>query len=468
MGKEKTHINVVVIGHVDSGKSTTTGHLIYKLGGIDKRTIEKFEKDAADMGKGSFKYAWVLDKLKAERERGITIDIALWKFETKQYYVTVIDAPGHRDFIKNMITGTSQADCAILIIAGGTGEFEAGISKDGQTREHALLAFTLGVKQMIVAVNKMDSTKYSQERFEEIKKEVSAYVKKVGYNPDTVPFVPISGWHGDNMLEPSTNMPWFKGWSKQNKSNQEVKGVTLVDAIDAIEPPSRPTDKPLRLPLQDVYKIGGIGTVPVGRVETGVLKPNMVVTFAPSNLSTEVKSVEMHHEQLQEAVPGDNVGFNVKNVSVKELRRGFVASDSKNSPAKEAASFKAQVIILNHPGQVGAGYAPVLDCHTAHIACKFAELVEKIDRRTGKALEEAPKFVKSGDAAIVKMIPMKPMCVESFAEFPPLGRFAVRDMRQTVAVGVIKEVEKLTDEKKKEEGKGKAAAKAAAPAGKKK
>jgi len=468
MGKEKTHINVVVIGHVDSGKSTTTGHLIYKLGGIDKRTIEKFEKDAADMGKGSFKYAWVLDKLKAERERGITIDIALWKFETKQYYVTVIDAPGHRDFIKNMITGTSQADCAILIIAGGTGEFEAGISKDGQTREHALLAFTLGVKQMIVAVNKMDSTKYSQERFEEIKKEVSAYVKKVGYNPDTIPFVPISGWHGDNMLEPSTNMPWFKGWSKQNKSNQEVKGVTLVDAIDAIEPPSRPTDKPLRLPLQDVYKIGGIGTVPVGRVETGVLKPNMVVTFAPSNLSTEVKSVEMHHEQLQEAVPGDNVGFNVKNVSVKELRRGFVASDSKNSPAKEAASFKAQVIILNHPGQIGAGYAPVLDCHTAHIACKFAELVEKIDRRTGKALEEAPKFVKSGDAAIVKMIPMKPMCVESFAEFPPLGRFAVRDMRQTVAVGVIKEVEKLTDEKKKEEGKGKAAAKAAAPAGKKK
>jgi elongation factor 1-alpha len=467
MGKEKTHINVVVIGHVDSGKSTTTGHLIYKLGGIDKRTIEKFEKDAADMGKGSFKYAWVLDKLKAERERGITIDIALWKFETKQFYVTVIDAPGHRDFIKNMITGTSQADCAILIIAGGTGEFEAGISKDGQTREHALLAFTLGVRQMIVAVNKMDSTKYSQERFDEIKKEVSAYVKKVGYNPDTVPFVPISGWHGDNMLEPSTNMPWFKGWTKLNKANQEVKGVTLVDALDAIEPPSRPTDKPLRLPLQDVYKIGGIGTVPVGRVETGILKPNMVVTFAPSNLSTEVKSVEMHHEQLTEAVPGDNVGFNVKNVSVKELRRGFVASDSKNQPAKEATSFKAQVIVLNHPGQIAAGYAPVLDCHTAHIACKFAELVEKIDRRTGKALEENPKFVKSGDAAIVKMIPMKPMCVESFADFPPLGRFAVRDMRQTVAVGVIKEVEKLSDEKKKEE-KGKGAAKAAAPAGKKK
>ncbi|KAF9213988.1 translation elongation factor EF-1 alpha, partial [Podila verticillata] len=261
MGKEKLHVNVVVIGHVDSGKSTTTGHLIYKCGGIDKRTIEKFEKEAAELGKGSFKYAWVLDKLKAERERGITIDIALWKFETPKYYVTVIDAPGHRDFIKNMITGTSQADCAILIIAGGTGEFEAGISKDGQTREHALLAFTLGVKQLIVAVNKMDTTKWSQDRFEEIIKEVSTFVKKVGYNPKSVAFVPISGWHGDNMLEESTNMPWFKGWTKETKGGS-FKGKTLLEAIDAIEPPSRPTEKPLRLPLQDVYKIGGIGTVP--------------------------------------------------------------------------------------------------------------------------------------------------------------------------------------------------------------
>merc|ERR1711890_131929 len=219
MGKEKTHVNVVVIGHVDSGKSTTTGHLIYKCGGIDKRTIEKFEKEAAGLGKGSFKYAWVLDKLKAERERGITIDIALWKFETPKYHVTVIDAPGHRDFIKNMITGTSQADCAILIIAGGTGEFEAGISKDGQTREHALLAYTLGVKQMIVAINKMDSTepKYSENRFKEIVKEVSNYVKKIGYNPKTIAFVPISGWHGDNMIEKTSNMSWYKGWSIERK-----------------------------------------------------------------------------------------------------------------------------------------------------------------------------------------------------------------------------------------------------------
>merc|ERR1711963_797982 len=366
-----------------------------------KRVIEKFEKEAQEMGKGSFKYAWVLDKLKAERERGITIDIALWKFMTDKYFVTIIDAPGHRDFIKNMITGTSQADCAVLIVAAGVGEFEAGISKEGQTREHALLAYTLGVKQLIIGVNKMDSTepKYSEARFTEIQKEVSAYIKKIVYNPKTVAFVPISGWHGDNMIEESENMKWYKGWSVERKEGN-ASGKTLINALDAILPPTRPTDKPLRLPLQDVYKIGGIGTVPVGRVETGIIKPGMVVTFVPPNVTT----------------------------------------DSKNDPAKGAKSFHAQVIILNHPGEIKNGYAPVLDCHTAHIACKFVEIKEKCDRRSGKKLEDNPKFVKSGDAAMVDLEPSKPMCVEAFTDYAPLGRLAVRDMKQTVAVGVIKAV----------------------------
>ena len=435
--KEKTHINLVVIGHVDAGKSTTTGHLIYKCGGIDKRTIEKFEKEAAELGKASFKYAWVLDNLKAERERGITIDIALWKFESPKFYFTVIDAPGHRDFIKNMITGTSQADIAILVIDSSVGGFEAGISKDGQTREHALLAFTLGVKQMIVACNKMDdvSVKYGEGRYKEIKAEVSTYLKKVGYKPMKIPFVPISGWMGDNMIDKSTNMPWYKG-------------PYLLEALDNANPPKRPVDKPLRLPLQDVYKIGGIGTVPVGRVETGVIKPGMVCTFAPVQITTEVKSVEMHHESLPEAVPGDNVGFNVKNVSVKDIRRGNVCGDSKKDPPKGASTFFAQVIVMNHPGQISSGYSPVLDCHTAHVACKFKNIDQKMDRRSGKVLEENPKFVKTGDACMVTREPTKPLCGESFAEYPPLGRFAVRDMRQTVAVGVIKSVDKSEKEGK--------------------
>merc|ERR1712134_176390 len=273
-------------------------------------------------------------------------------------------------------------------------------------------------------------------------KEVSNYVKKIGYNPKSVAFVPISGWHGDNMIEPSANMSWYKGWEKETKEEGKQSGKTLFEALDSIIPPQRPSDKPLRLPLQDVYKIGGIGTVPVGRVETGLIKPGMVVTFAPVNVTTEVKSVEMHHESLPEAGPGDNVGFNVKNVSVKNIRRGNVASDSKSDPAKEAKSFKAQVIVLNHPGEIRKGYQPVLDCHTAHIACKFETLVEKIDRRSGKKLEDNPEKIKSGDASIVKMVPSKPMCVEAFSAYAPLGRFAVRDMRQTVAVGVIKSVEK--------------------------
>lgn len=261
----------------------------------------------------------------------------------------------------------------------------------------------MGVKQMVVAINKMDdkSVNWDIKRYEEIKKEVSDYLKKIGYNPEKIPFIPISGWHGDNMIEKSDNMKWYTG-------------PCLIDALDALDQPKRPKDKPLRLPLQDVYKIGGIGTVPVGRVETGLLKPGMVITFAPLNITTECKSVEMHHEALTEAEPGDNVGFNVKNLSVKDLRRGFVASDSKNDPAKDTANFLAQVIVLNHPGQIQKGYAPVLDCHTAHIACKFEELESKIDRRTGKVIEAEPKNIKSGDAALVRMVPQKPMCVEAF------------------------------------------------------
>ncbi len=276
---------------------------------------------------------------------------------------------------------------------------------------------------------------FSQDRYNEIKKEVEGFLKKVGYKPEEIPFIPISGWNGDNMLERSANTPWYNG-------------PILIEALDKIVPPKRPTEKPLRLPLQDVYKIGGIGTVPVGRVETGILKPGMQVSFAPGDVKTEVKSVEMHHTSVPEAIPGDNVGFNVKGLSTKDIKRGYVCGDAKNDPPREVDSFLAQVIIMNHPGQIENGYCPVLDCHTAHIACKFTEIQSKIDRKTGKALEEEPKSVKNGDSALIVLTPTKPMCVESFAEYPPLGRFAVRDMKQTVAVGVVKVANKKAVGKK--------------------
>nr|XP_043623380.1 elongation factor 1-alpha-like [Erigeron canadensis] len=379
------------------------------------------------MNKRSFKYAWVLDKLKAERERGKTIDITLWKFETTRYYCTVIDAPGHRDFIKNMITGTSQADCAVLIVDSTHGNFENGISQDGQTFKHALLAFLLGVKQMICCCNKMDAT--TKSRFDEIVEKLASFLEKVGYKPEKIPFVPISGFEGDNITERSANLDWYKG-------------PTLLEALDQINEPRRPSDKPLRLPLHDVYHIGGIGTVPVGRVVTGLIKPGMMVTFGPCGLTTEVKSLEMHHEAQLEALPGDNVGFNVEHVAVKDLKRGYVASNAKDDPAKVAAGFTSHVIIMNHRGEIRNGYAPVLHCHTCHNTVKFAEILSKIDRNSYKVLEKKPEFLRAGDAGMVRMVPTKPMVVETFSKYPPLGRFVVRDMNQTVGVGVIKSVDK--------------------------
>ncbi|XP_053322213.1 elongation factor 1-alpha [Spea bombifrons] len=440
---QKPHLNVVIIGHVDSGKSTTTGHLIYKCGGFDPRALEKVEVAASQIGKSSFKFAWILDKLKAERERGITIDISLCKFQTNRFTITIIDAPGHRDFIKNMITGTSQADVALLVVSAASGEFEAGVSRNGQTREHALLAYTMGVKQLVVCVNKMDMTDppYSQKRFEEVVKNVTVYLKKIGYNPATIPFIPVSGWTGENIALPSQKMGWFKGWKVKRKDGF-TKGQSLLEVLDSLVPPVRPANKPLRLPLQDVYKIGGIGTVPVGKIETGILKPGMTISFAPSGFTAEVKSIEMHHEPVQTAFPGYNIGFNVKNIAVKSLKRGNVAGNSKSDPPTDASSFTAQVIILNHPGFIKAGYSPVIDCHTAHTTCQFAELQEKIDRRSGKKLEDNPLALKSGDAAIIRLKPIKPFCVERFFDYPPLGRFAARDLKQTVAVGVVKSVER--------------------------
>jgi len=427
---EKPHLNLVIMGHVDHGKSTTTGHMLYLAGAVDERTMKAYEEEAKKMGKETFKYAWVLDNLKEERERGLTIDLRFLNFNTKKYYFTVIDAPGHRDFVKNMITGASQADGAVLFVSAKRGEFEAGIGPGGQTREHGFLAFTLGVRQLVVAVNKMDdaSVNWSQERYNEVKNEVSRMLKMVGYKVEKIPFVPTSGWTGDNLVKPSDKMPWYKG-------------PTLIDALDTFELPPKPLDKPLRVPVQDVYSITGVGTVPVGRVETGVIKENDIIIFMPSNKQAEVKSLEMHHTRIPRAEPGDNIGFNVRGVSKTDIRRGDVAGPVNNPPTV-ANEFIGQIIVIYHPTAVAAGYTPVLHYHTGQVACRFTELLRKIDPRSGQAVEEKPAFLKTGDAALVRMEPLHPISLEAYTDFPELGRFAVRDMGTTVAAGVVKEITK--------------------------
>ncbi|MHA2357157.1 MAG: translation elongation factor EF-1 subunit alpha [Candidatus Heimdallarchaeaceae archaeon] len=421
--KEKPHLNLVIIGHVDHGKSTMTGHLLYLCGSVSDRDIQKFEKDAELIGRGSFKFAWVLDKLKEERERGVTIDLAFYKFQTKKYYYTIIDAPGHRDFVKNMITGTSQADAAILVVSAGTGEFEAGISATGQTREHALLAKTLGVDQVVVAVNKMDLANYKQERFDEIKNEMERNLKLFGFDMNKVSFVPVSGMKGDNLSEKPEQMSWYDG-------------PTLLDALDTFEVPPKPIDKPLRLPVQDVYTITGIGTVPVGRVETGVLKPKDEVIFQPTGKKAAVMSIEMHHEEIPEAIPGDNVGFSCKGLSRKDVRRGDVVGHVSKPPTI-AKDFTATVQVIRHPSAIAAGYTPVVHCGTAQVAVRFAELKSK----TTKGVKtDKPDFLTNGDGAEVLLIPTRDMVIEQYSEIPQLGRFAVRDMGQTVAVGIVRKV----------------------------
>ncbi len=429
MSSNKPHLNLIVMGHVDHGKSTLTGHLLFDAGYIDQKTIESYARESEKTGAGeTFKFAWVLDTIKEERERGVTIDLSFQRFETPHNFYTIIDAPGHRDFIKNMITGASQADAAILVVSSKKGEFEVAVGPGGQAREHAYLARTLGVSQLVVAINKVDDAivKYSKERYEECRRELEGLLKTVGYNVAKINFVPTSGWLGDNLIKKSTNTPWYTGPS-------------LFESLDAFTQPPKPLDKPLRVPIQDVYAITGVGTVPVGRVETGVLKENDKVVFMPSGKAGEVKTIETHHVRMPKAEPGDNIGFNVKGVAKTEIGRGEVMGHT-DKPPTIAKAFVGQIIIIYHPTAVAAGYTPVLHAHTATVGVTFEELIRKIDPRTGQVVEEKPNFLKVGDSALIKMRPLRPMVIESFQDIPQLGRFAIRDMGATVAVGVVKEI----------------------------
>jgi elongation factor 1-alpha len=427
--RDKPHINLIIIGHVDHGKSTSVGHLFYDAGAIPEKQLKDFEAEAKALGKESFKYAWVLDRLKEERERGVTIDLAFYELETRKNVFTIIDSPGHRDFVKNMVTGASQADGAILMISAKRGEYEAGTNPGGQTREHAFLAKTLGVNQIVVAVNKMDdaSVNWEQNRYEEVKDGVSRLLKQVGYSIEKIHFVPTSGWTGDNLVNKSDKMPWYNG-------------PTLLEALDDFELPPKPTDKPLRIPVQEVYTIRGVGTTPVGKVETGELKPGDDVLFMPSGEKGKVNSIETHYTKIDKAGPGDNIGFNVKGVPKDKLKRGEVVSHP-NNPCRVAKAFVGRIFIINHPTAVGEGYTPVLHLHTAQIAVRFDKLLAKLDPRTGQVVEENPAYLRTGEAATVRFVPLMPTAMEVFKDFPQLGRFALRDMGTTIGAGVVLEIE---------------------------
>ncbi|HDI06660.1 MAG TPA: translation elongation factor EF-1 subunit alpha [Candidatus Aenigmarchaeota archaeon] len=416
---EKEHVNLVTIGHIDHGKSTLVGRLLFDTGAIREETLRKLKEEAKEKKKETFEFAFVMDKLKEERERGVTIDLAFKEFNTQKYYYTIIDAPGHRDFIKNMIVGTSQADIAILVVSAKEGIQE-------QTKEHAYLAKILGIGQMIVAINKMDVVNYDESRYKEVKEDVENLLRGVGYKLEDVKVLPISAYKGDNIVKKSENMSWYTG-------------QTLIEALDDIKPITRPMDKPLRLPVQDVYSITGVGTVPVGRVETGVMKQNQAVIIMPAGIKAEIKSIEMHHQPLQEAKAGDNIGFNLRGVGKGDIKKGDVVCDPSN-PATVAEEFTAQIIVLNHPTVIAPGYTPVFHIHTAQVTCTITEIIKKMDPKTGQVVQEKPEYIKTGDAAVIKVKPTKPVVIEKQSDFPQLARFAIRDMGQTVAAGVCIDV----------------------------
>lgn len=418
---EKELINVVFIGHVDAGKSTTVGRLLYDGGALSEQEYRKLEEEAKSRGKGTFVFAYVMDNLKEERERGITIDVSYKRFDAKNHQFTIIDAPGHKDFVKNMITGTSQADVAVLVVAA-----ESGIQP--QTKEHAFLAQVMGIKQIVVAMNKMDSINYDEAKFKVLAADVTKLLTGIGYKPDNIKVVPISSWRGDNVVKKTENMKWYTGKS-------------LLDTLDNLQAPPSPVDKPLRIPLQDVYNIKGVGAIPVGRVETGTVKPGDKVIVMPSGKTGEIKTLEEHHIQLQMAKPGNNIGFSIRGLSAEDMSRGDVVG-SVTSPPTVAKSFVAQIVVLNHPTAIPVGYTPVFHVHTVQMSMTLTELRKRMNPKTGVVVEENPKFLKTGDAAIVKITPAKPVCIEKFSEFPQMGRFAIRDMGQTVAAGVVLEIEK--------------------------
>ena len=425
MAKEKPNMNSVFVGHVDAGKSTIVGRLMFDSGIVPEQEMKKLREEAEKHGKAGFEFAYVMDNIKEERERGVTIDLSYKKIMTEKFQVTIIDAPGHRDFVKNMITGASQADAAFLVIAAPSGV-------QPQTTEHLWLLRTMGVKNLAIAINKMDSVEYKEDKFNKVKEDVSKLLKGVGINAEETTFIACAGLKGDNIAKKSENMAWYKG-------------PTILEQFDKFPVPQPPTDLPMRMPVQDVYEITGIGTVPVGKIETGIMKTGQKIKVLPgrtgAGIDGEVKTIEMHHEILPQADAGDNVGINVRGVGKKDIARGDVICDAAK-PIPVVEEFIATITVINHPTVLAKGYTPVFHVHTAQVPCQFVELIEQIDPRTGETIKKNPDFLKNGDSAKVRIKPQGNLCLETQGENAHMSRFAVRDAGATVAAGICNEIVK--------------------------
>jgi elongation factor 1-alpha len=449
-------MSIVICGHVDSGKSTTTGRLLFELGGIPERELEKLKAEADRLGKSSFAFAFYMDRQKEERERGVTIACTTKEFFTDNWHYTVIDAPGHRDFIKNMITGASQADVALLMVPAD-GNFTTSIQKgnhkageiQGQTRQHARLINLLGVKQLIVGVNKMDSDTagYKQERYEEIKAEMINMLIRVGWKKEFaekgVPVIPISGWMGDNLLKQSAKMTWWKGVEVE-RGTEKIQVNTLYDALDKLATlPARVTDAPMRLPVSGIYKIKGVGDVLTGRVEQGIVKPNEEVVFLPTHQPStpctgKVFTVEMHHTRMNEAKPGDNVGLNVKGLNKDNMpRSGDVMVYKNDKSLFQVKSFTAQVQILDIPGELKCGYSPIVFVRTGRSACKMTKINWKVGKETGGKKMEEPHSLKSNEMAECVFEPIQPLVVDTFKNCEGLSRVALMEGNGVVMLGKV-------------------------------
>jgi len=423
MAKEKPNMNTVFVGHVDAGKSTIVGRTMFDSGIVPEQEMKKLREEAEKHGKAGFEFAYVMDNIKEERERGVTIDLSYKKILTQKYQITIIDAPGHRDFVKNMITGASQADAAFLVIAAPSGV-------QPQTTEHLWLLRTMGVKNIAVAVNKMDAVEYNEDKFNKVKEDVDKLLTQVGIKPAA--YIACSGLMGDNVVKKSDKMAWYKG-------------PTILEQFDLFPAPELPTNLPMRMPVQDVYEITGIGTVPVGKVETGIMKIGQKVKVLPGRtgkgIDGEVKTIEAHHEQLPSADAGDNVGINIRGIGKKDIARGDVICEAAN-PIPIVEEFVAQIAVINHPTVLAKGYTPVFHIHTAQVPCQFTELIAQINPQTGEVIKENPDFLKNGDVAKVRIKPQGNLCLETQKDNPFTSRFAVRDAGATVAAGVCIEITK--------------------------